>query len=225
MKSDQGMSQEDEDVLFGGASDIPSLARSAGGGQGDNTLQLNTLDYSSDPLINKLRTVRDNLTNCPQLWAELAQLCPDRRALYDAHLCDEKLDISFAQMNDIVQKSATVFADLGVKKGNNVAVLGENSARWLVADHGIQRAGGASAVRGADAPLDELRYIYEHSDSAAIVVLQGPKLLKKLAKDAAEKGLTPNAGPLGLYNNRHGPVRSVILLNRERTSDEDISRF
>eukprot|EP00986_Skeletonema_menzelii_P020748 scaffold32200_cov148-Skeletonema_menzelii.AAC.1 len=106
---------------------------------------------------------------------------------------------------------------MGVKKGVNVAVLGENSAQWLIIDHGIQLAGGASAVRGADAPLDELRYIYEHSDSAGIAVLQDVKLLQKLSKDAKAKGL----GNLGLSNESFGPVKTVILMHKgKKTSDE-----
>ena len=221
------MTQEEEDLLFGDSSapfDYPSktLGRS-GSGQADNSAQLNTnsLDFASDPLVNKLRTVRDTLTSCPELWAEIAKLCPERTALIDNHLCDEKLSISFREMNDIVRKSATVFADLGVKKGNNVAVLGENSARWLMVDHGIQMAGGASAVRGADAPVDELLYIYEHSDSAGIAALQGPRLLKKLAKHAKEHGLEA----LGLTNDSYGPVKTVVLMHREKQSDEDIAKL
>ncbi|EEC48472.1 predicted protein, partial [Phaeodactylum tricornutum CCAP 1055/1] len=140
-------------------------------------------------LIGKLHTMRDTLRNCPQLWTELSRNCGDKRALLDEHMCDDKVDVTFAEMNTIVRKSAAVFQSLGVKPGVNVAILGENSARWLMVDHGIQMAGGASAVRGADAPLDELRYIYEQSDSAGIVVVQGPKLLEKLASDASAKGM------------------------------------
>ena len=220
------LSQEDEDVLFGDSSSAPfdypskTLGRS-GIGQADNSQQLNTLDFASDPLINKLRTVRETLINCPELWAEVAKLCPERPALVDRHLCDEKLNLSFKDMSEIVQKSATVFADLGVKKGNNVAVLGENSARWLMIDHGIQMAGGASAVRGADAPVDELLYIYEHSDSAGIAAIQGPRLLKKLTKHAKENDLES----LGLANESHGPVKTVVLMHREKHSDEDIAKL
>ena len=220
------MSQEEEDVLFGDSSSAPfdypskTLGRS-GSGQADNAQQLNTLDFAKDPLINKLRTVRDTLTNCPEIWAEVAKLCPERPALIDRHLCDEKLNLSFQDMSEIVQKSATVFADLGVTKGNNVAVLGENSARWLMIDHGIQMAGGASAVRGADAPVDELLYIYEHSDSAGIAAIQGPRLLKKLTKHAKENGLES----LGLANESHGPVQTVVLMHREKHSDEDIAKL
>jgi len=217
------LSKEDEDILFGGttaAFNYPKMGRSASG-QGDNSLQLNSLDYASDPLINKLRTVRDSMTNCPSLWAELSALCPERTALIDEHLCDEKINLNFKQMNDIVEKSASVFADLGIKKGNNVAVLGENSARWLMVDHGIQMAGGASAVRGADAPVDELLYIYEHSDSAGVAVVQGPKLLKKLAKNAKSNGLEK----FGLKNDSFGAVKTIILMHREKHSDEDIAKL
>jgi long-chain acyl-CoA synthetase len=186
-----------------------------------STLQLGSLDYASDPLINDLRRMRDTLTNCPELWSHLSRLCGSKRALLDEHLCDETVDVTFAEMDDFVRRSASIFQSFGITKGRNVAILGENSARWLMADHGIQLAGGSSAVRGADAPEDELRYIYEHSDSAGIVVLQGPKLLQKLQKDAKAQGLKG----LGLQNNSYGPVKTVILLHREKMSNDRIQQL
>ena len=89
---------------------------------------------------------------------------------------------------------------------------------WLIVDHGIQLAGGASAVRGADAPVDELLYIYEHSDSAGIAVLQDVKLLQKLAKDVKTKGTSS----LGLRNDSFGPVKTVVLMHRGKTSDDEL---
>ena len=222
------MAPEDEMVLFGEneTPDIPFPARHrpmdrSGNVLEDTTLPLNPLDHSSDPLINKLMTMRSVITSCPQLWTELAKICPEKRALFDEHLCDEKIDVNFKEMEELVRKSAAIFANFGVKKGTNVAVLGENSARWLMVDHGIQLAGGASAVRGADAPLDELRYIYEHSDSAGIAVLQDPRLLEKLAKDAKAKGMLG----LGLSNVSHGQVRHVILMNKGKKTPEQIAKM
>lgn len=162
--------------------------------------------------------MRETVQSCPEIWKELAQACPNNRALVDDHLCDTKIDYTFAQMEDRVRRSAAAFQSLGVKKGVNVAVLGENSAMWLIVDHGIQLAGGASAVRGADAPLDELRYIYEHSDSAGIAVLQDVGLLKKLAKDAKAKGL----GALGLSNDSFGDVKTVVLMHKGKASDDEL---
>ena len=217
------LTDADEDVLFGGPSAERKGRNRKVTGTGailpDNVNRLNPLDHSSDPLVNKLRTMRETVTSCPAIWRELAAICPDKRALLDEHLSDQKIDLTFEEMEDKIRRSAAAFKSLGVKKGVNVAVLGENSAMWLIADHGIQLAGGASAVRGADAPSEELRYIYEHSDSASIVVLQDVKLLHTLAKDAKTKGL----GALGLRNDSFGEVKTVILLHRGKLSDDEIS--
>lgn len=186
-------------------------------------MKLNELDHSStDPLINKLRTIRDSkLESCPQLWTELADVNPDGIALVDDHLCDDqKISLTFKDMNGIVNQAALAFGRMGLIKGQHVTILAENSARWLQVDHGIQRAGGVSAVRGADAPLDELRYIYEHSDSAGIAVLQGPRLLNKLLKDA--ENLEGSDSCLGLSNESNGPVRSVVLMHREKKTNADL---
>ena len=222
MEQTEVMSDEDEDVLFGGSSiKYPGRNRKVtktGVVLPDNTNRPNPLDHSKDPLVNKLRTMRETVSSCPAIWKELAINCPDNRALVDDHLCDEKMDLTFKQMEDKVRRSAAAFKNLGVKKGVNVAVLGENSAMWLIVDHGIQLAGGASAVRGADAPLDELRYIYEHSDSAGIAVLQDVNLLQKLAKDAKAKGLDS----LGLRNDSSGAVKTIVLMHKGKKTDDEI---
>jgi len=155
------MTDKDEEILFGESSYgssapfTPMRHRTMdknGNILADPAVPLNPLDHASDPLINKLRTIRDVIPSCPSLWFELDKVCGDKRALLDEHLCEKKIDVTFSEMHERVKKSAKVFQTLGVKKGTNVAVLGENSAFWLMIDHGIQLAGGVSAVRGADAP-------------------------------------------------------------------------
>ena len=217
------MTSADEDILFG-EDTIEYKGRhrkvtKTGTILPDNANKLNPLDHSSDPLVNKLRTMRETVTSCPAIWKELAASCPDKRAIVDDHLCDKKIDYTFEETEDKVRRSAAVFKNLGVTKGVNVAVLGENSAMWLIIDHGIQLAGGASAVRGADAPGDELRYIYEHSDSAGIAVLQDVKLLQKLANEAKGKG----ESSLGLKNASFGPVKTVVLMHRGKASDDELN--
>jgi len=176
---------------------------------------------SKNPLVNQLYEMRKLIQSCPELWIHLAKLYPQGQALYDVHSCDETIDLKFADMKTYILASASVFQKFGVCKGKNVAIFGENSAYWLLCDHGIQYAGGASAVRGADASPDELRYIYNHSDSAGVVILQGPKLLQRLIQDAKKKGFSSHS-PLGFENEKHGPVRHVILMHKESKSTEDI---
>mmetsp|Transcript_10851 Transcript_10851/g.21596 ORF Transcript_10851/g.21596 Transcript_10851/m.21596 type:complete len:767 (-) Transcript_10851:35-2335(-) len=177
----------------------------------------NPNDEAKDPLVNDLRLGREALQNCPSIWLTLSNICPTLTAVVDDYNCDEKVSLTFEQMKEKVAKSAHIFKELGVSPGTNAAIIGENSAQWLIVDHGIQLSGGASAVRGADAPPDEIRYIYSNAD-AGVCVLQGPGLLRKLADDAREEGLD---APLGLESAR-GPVEQVLLMHREKYSDEDL---
>ena len=219
------MTEEDEDVLFGQETQPKPSGRRpkdrSGNVLANPSSTLNELDHPDNPLINKLRAIRNSkLESCPQVWTEVAEVNPDGIALIDEHLCDDKkISLTFKGMNAVVNQAALAFGRMGLSKGQHVAILAENSARWLQVDHGIQRAGGVSAVRGADAPLDELRYIYEHSDSAGIVVLQGPRLLNKLLKDA--ESIETNSC-LGLSNESNGPVKNVILMHREKKSQADL---
>lgn len=68
---------------------------------------------------------------------------------------------------------------LGVKKGDKIGLFSENNGRWIVVDQGILRCGAIDAVRGSNAPVDELDYIIGQSDSYALV-LQNSMLYTKL---------------------------------------------
>eukprot|EP00970_Alexandrium_tamarense_P020850 scaffold15773_cov193-Alexandrium_tamarense.AAC.2 len=177
----------------------------------------NKLDISKDPLVNELRVMRDVISSCPEIWTYTDALIPEKSAIYDEHLCDNIVNMTYHQVNDAVHRSAAAFTALGIKEGDHVAVFGENSAHWLFVDHGIQRCGGATVVRGAESPIDELRYIYDNSDAHQVVVLQGPSLLKKLAEAARKDG----SQGIGLKN-KHGDATTVVLLHREGFDDDQI---
>eukprot|EP00984_Skeletonema_dohrnii_P031750 scaffold24671_cov94-Skeletonema_dohrnii-CCMP3373.AAC.3 len=129
----------------------------------------NKLDISKDPLVNELRVMREMLTNIPDIWTYMNILVPDKKAIYDEHLCDSVVDLSYHQVYDAVHRAAGAFQALGIKLGDHVAVFGENSAHWLFADQGVMLLGGATVVRGADAPVEELRYIYDNADAREVV--------------------------------------------------------
>ena len=218
------LSATETQLLFGEEDDSKSRQTTSISTHFDHTSQsaVANLDYSTqNPLINQLYEMRKSVQSCPELWMHLAKYYPQGRAISDAHLCDDPIDLTFEEMNQYIRSSASIFKSFGITKGQNVAIFGENSAYWLLCDHGIQLAGGVSAVRGADASPDELRYIYNHSDSAGIAVLQGPKLLQRLIQDAKKKGLPKNA-PLGFSNDKTGPIRHIILMHKENKSSDDI---
>ena len=86
---------------------------------------------------------------------------------------------------------------LGIQFGEKVALIADNSPRWLIADQGILAIGAANATRSSQAERSELLYIIEHSDSVAIVV-ENLATLKKLE---------PELHTL--------PVKQIILLSDE----------
>jgi non-ribosomal peptide synthetase component F len=210
------MTKNEQDLLFGneenGKRSLDDPPKGGGNSSGGGS------SSSSSALVDRLATVRTAATSCPDLWLRLAQACPAKsRAIYDSHHCDTKVDQTFAQFATTIQKSAAAFSSLGIQKGDKVALFGENSAVWLMIDQGVQLAGGATAVRGADAPTDELYYIYQHSDSKQIAVLQGPKLLKRLMLTDGTKR--------DELSNENGPIKTVILMNREKQTNEAIQEL
>ncbi|WP_347238836.1 AMP-binding protein [Cyanobium sp. FACHB-13342] len=121
-------------------------------------------------------------TGLEQLWSVLAERHGDAIALEAPHAATPE-QVSYRQLHRCIEQAAAAFAGLGVAAGDVVALFAENSPRWLQADQGLMRAGGADAVRGSAAPVEELRYILDDSGAVGLVV-ESAALLAKLALDA-----------------------------------------
>ena len=91
-------------------------------------------------------------------------------ALVDEYHGDEKIRLTFAELRQRVTAIAAGLHKLSLSRSQVVSLFSENSHRWFLIDQAIMTLGAASAVRGVSAPVPELRYIYEHSESVAIVV-------------------------------------------------------
>ena len=91
-------------------------------------------------------------------------------AAVDAPHAAHPESFNFGELAERIATAAAAFRRHGVKEGDVVALFAENSPRWLVADQGLMRAGAADAVRGASAPVEELRYILLDCQATALVV-------------------------------------------------------
>ena len=80
----------------------------------------------------------------------------------------------------MVKAGAASLQMLGLQPGDCVSMFSENSYKWLVLDQAIMKAGAYNSVRGASAPMDELDYIYENSNSSCLVV-ENIRLLREMA--------------------------------------------
>ena len=93
---------------------------------------------------------------------------------------------SYAELAQRIEAVAAAFHERGVRSGDVVALFAENSPRWLVADQGLMRVGAADAVRGASAPVEELRYILEDCQAVALVV-QNAELWQRLQLSSEQR--------------------------------------
>ncbi|MCB1140720.1 MAG: long-chain fatty acid--CoA ligase [Leptospiraceae bacterium] len=88
---------------------------------------------------------------------------------------------SFASIYEKAQNLALHLIDLGVKKGDRVALFSDNRLEWSIADMAIQMAGGVCVPRGSDSTEAELGFILQHSD-ASVVFIEHQRLYKKIIK-------------------------------------------
>ncbi len=133
---------------------------------------------SSQEKANLRRAVAHGRANSiPEVWAIAADRFADIVAVKDPH--NYKLELTYRQLHREILRVATGLQVLGLEPGQHVALIADNSPRWLMADQGIMAAGAVDVVRGSQADTQELAFILAHSDAVALVV-QDLDLLKRL---------------------------------------------
>ncbi|MFK0733486.1 MAG: AMP-dependent synthetase/ligase [Gloeotrichia echinulata GP01] len=132
----------------------------------------------------------------PEIWPLAAKRFRDTIALHNPHAQSEVL-ITYAELAMQIQRFASGLQALGVKVGDRISLIADNSPRWLIADQGIMTAGAVNAVRSSQAEKEELLFIIANSGSMALVV-EDLKTLKKLRDRLNDL-----------------PIQSIILLSDE----------
>ena len=118
--------------------------------------------------LQKHKYVED-IARVDQIWDLLKQSYGDVIAVDAPHTMTTER-YTYRELANLIATAAAGFKSFGVGSGDVVALFAENSPRWLVADQGLMRVGAADAVRGASAPVDELRYILDDSSAIALIV-------------------------------------------------------
>src|SRR6185503_14697378 len=106
-----------------------------------------------------------------------AERAPESTALKHK-VGDEWRDISYAELGDAVKEIALGLIDLGIEKGDRVAILSHTRAEWTFANFGILAAGAASvSIYQTNSP-EEVHYVADHSESKAIFAEDAEQLEK-----------------------------------------------
>jgi acyl-CoA synthetase (AMP-forming)/AMP-acid ligase II len=81
---------------------------------------------------------------------------------------DERL--TYAELDKVVSATAVVLRDAGVNRGDRVAILGLNSAEYVVAQLAVGRLGAVSVLLNYRLTPEELKYLLGDSEPVALLL-------------------------------------------------------
>jgi long-chain acyl-CoA synthetase len=116
----------------------------------------------------------------PKALASIAGRQPRRVALRRKDLGIWR-DISWAEYLQQVRRTALGLRALGVRRGDHVAIIGENGPEWLYSALGTLSAGGTFVGIYTTNPVAECEYVVGHSESVVYLCEDEEQLDKALA--------------------------------------------
>jgi long-chain acyl-CoA synthetase len=135
---------------------------------------------------------------------------------------DEWKDIPYEELGETVSEVSRGLLDLGIKRGDRVAILSHTRPEWTYANFGILTAGGASvSIYQTNSP-EECHYVLHHSESKAVFVEDA----EQLAKIREVEGDLPELEHVIVMQADDADERSVSLdALRERGRARDESEY
>jgi long-chain acyl-CoA synthetase len=115
----------------------------------------------------------------PKALIQMAQKEPQRVSLREKHLGLWR-DISWAEYQEQVKFVALGLHALGVRRGDHVAIIGENRPEWLYSAMGVMACGATFVGVYTTNPAAECEYVVGHSDSVVYICEDEEQLDKAL---------------------------------------------
>jgi acyl-CoA synthetase (AMP-forming)/AMP-acid ligase II len=113
-------------------------------------------------------TYRQRWETIPEMVLSAADRFGDAEAVVDG-----SLRLSFTELTDRIRRAAGAFAELGVEKGDRVAIWAPNSAQWMIAAFGLLTAGGILVPVNTRFKTEEAADIINRSGARAVLVEKG----------------------------------------------------
>ena len=115
----------------------------------------------------------------PKALVKMVGRDPARVALREKHLGLWR-DISWAEYLEKVKAVALGLHELGVRRGDHVAIIGENRPEWLYSAMGVMACGATFVGVYTTNPAVECEYVVGHSDSVVYICEDEEQLDKAL---------------------------------------------
>lgn len=113
-------------------------------------------------------TPQERWETIPEMVSSAADRFVDAEAVVDG-----PLRLSFTEVVDRIRCAAGAFKDLGIKKGERIAVWAPNSAQWMIAAFGLLTAGGVLVPVNTRFKTDEAADIIGRSGAKAVLIQKG----------------------------------------------------
>lgn len=115
------------------------------------------------------------------MWKNLGKLL-EHRALIDSDKpfllsIEDGRELSYGSFNSEVNRSANLFADIGVQKGDVVSIMVSNRPEFLFAYYGAMKLGAIAGPVNPDLKSPEIEYILRNSE-AKIFIIESSNLHK-----------------------------------------------
>ncbi len=88
---------------------------------------------------------------------------------------DRNLRLNYRQYRDVCNRAAKGFMQLGVKKGDHVAIWATNYPEWLYTQMGTAKMGAVLVTVNPSYRTSELEYLLRQSDTTTLVLIKGFK--------------------------------------------------
>ncbi len=146
---------------------------------------MKSLAYLTSPKLSSREVKRlqerdfiQKLNHLDQIWKCLKNRYGDTLAVKDLRGINKE-EFSYSELDQLITKASKSFYNIGLRAGDVVTIISENSPRWLIADQAIMRLSAIDAVRGINSPSVELEYIIKHSKSVGLII-QSNSIWEKL---------------------------------------------
>ena len=85
---------------------------------------------------------------------------------------DRNLRMSYQEFNELCRRAARGLMNLGVEKGENLAVWSSNTSEWVVSQFATGKMGAVLVTVNTNYRKAELEYLLKQSDSTTIILME-----------------------------------------------------
>jgi long-chain acyl-CoA synthetase len=125
--------------------------------------------------------VSDDAATFPKLLAEHAARHGDRRVALQEKRYGIWQTITWAEWERRVRRFAQGLASMGFRRGEPLAILGDNRPEWVISELAAQALGGMSVGLYPDGVLEEVEHVIQHAQVRFVVAEDQEQVDKLIA--------------------------------------------